>query len=45
MVGDDEQGSGRAPLRFGLVASSVHLLGLDGDEALYLGEHSEQRQP
>jgi hypothetical protein len=37
--------SRRAPLLFGLVARVVHLLGLDGDEALYLGEHSEQRQP
>lgn len=43
-MGDDERGSGRAPLRLGLLPRVVHLLGLDGDEALHLGEHSEQRR-
>jgi hypothetical protein len=44
LVGDDERGSGRAPLRLGLLARVVHLLGLDGDEALHLGEHPEERR-
>lgn len=43
MVGDDERGSGRASLLLGLLPGVVHLLGLDDDEALHLGEHSEER--
>ena len=43
-MGDDERGSERAPLRLGLLPHVVHLLGLDSDEALHLGEHPEERR-
>lgn len=41
-VGDDERGPGGASVLLGLPPRGVHLLGLDDDEALDLGEHAEQ---
>lgn len=39
---DDERGPERAALLVGLLPRVVHLLGLDDDEALDLGEHAEE---
>jgi len=44
VVGDDKRRPGRASLLLCLPPRVIHLLGLDDDETLDLGEHSEERR-